>query len=121
VVPPPIPRTEATSRPVSVEIAALVLEYARAIESRDMSRIKALYPSITAAQQRGFEQFFSSVRGLRASLATASPSVDGNTAAAQVTGAYEFTDAAGKPQRQPVAFRATFRSDNGRWLIASVR
>ena len=121
VVQPATPRTEATSRPASVEIAALVLEYARAIESRDMSRIKALYPSITSAQQRGFEQFFSSVRGLRASLATSSPSVEGNTAAAQVTGAYEFTDAAGKPQRQPVAFRATFRSDNGHWLIATVR
>jgi hypothetical protein len=121
VVLPPSPRPEPPARSATVEITSLVLDYARAIESRDLARIKALYPDITAAQQRGFQQFFERVRGLRAALTLSTPAVDGNTATAQVNGAYDYTDAAGKPQRQPVTFRAVFRNNGTRWLIASVR
>jgi hypothetical protein len=98
-----------------------VAEYARAIESRDLSAIRALYPSITEEQQRGFSSFFDRVRSLRATLNAANPIVDGNSATTRVTGAYEFVGSDGKAQRQPVTFSATLRRVGTQWRIASVR
>jgi eukaryotic-like serine/threonine-protein kinase len=126
VVPAPSPsattsRGESDAASAAAEINALVASYAHAIESRDIDAIRALYPSITVAQQRGFERFFAAVKTLKASLATAKPEISGSTASALISGSYEYVDAGGQAQRQPVAFQATFRQEAGNWLIASVR
>jgi serine/threonine-protein kinase len=126
VVPPPVPaanptRSEPAAPSPNVEIAALVADYARAIQSRDLAAIRAVYPGITEAQATGFTRFFAQVRSLRASLLPEAPTVDGNAASARVTGTYEYVDAAGKAQRQPVSFSATFRKEGTRWRMVAVR
>jgi serine/threonine-protein kinase len=118
---PSLPKVEPPTVAPADEIAALVAEYARAIEARDLPAIRALYPSITDQQQRGFRSFFNVVKSLRATLAPGSTTVDGATASARITGTYDYTNAAGKAERQAVSFNATFRRDGGRWRIASVR
>ncbi len=118
---PPPARTVPEAPTVAAEIAALVAEYARAIEARDLTAIKAVYPSISAEQQNGFQRFFATVRSLRARLSVGTPTVNAASATAQVSGMYDYTDAAGKEQQQRVAFRATFRRDGDRWTIVSVR
>src|SRR6185436_18395220 len=100
--PPAKPDVESPSA-VS-ELTALITEYGKAISTRDIAAIRALYPTITAEQQRGFEAFFGAVRELRANLSLASPIVEANSASGQVTGTYEYTDASGKAVRQPVSF-----------------
>jgi ketosteroid isomerase-like protein len=119
VTPPSRPEPEPSS--AISEITSLVAQYARAIEARDLGGIKALYPLISDAQERGFRDFFENVRTLKTTLVLGALGVDGNSATAPITGAYDYTDRSGKTQHQSLAFRATFRRDGTRWRIASVR
>ena len=75
---------------------------------------------VTSEQQRGFEQFFRSVRSLRAGFAVSHLEVTGATAEARVSGAYDFVGSDGKSQHQPITFRATLRRDGGAWRLVAV-
>lgn len=117
--PPPVTKVEPEPPPLATVIAGVVAEYARAIEARDLAAIRAVYPTITEAQQRGFQQFFQSVRSITARLTASAPQGDGNTATARVTGTYDYVDSNGRAQREAVSFAATFRRDGTRWRIVS--
>ena len=113
---PPLPTVNSTA-----EIEAAVAAYARAIESRDIAEVRRAYPGITPAQATGFEQFFTSVRSLRATFSLSSVDVNGATAEGKLAGAYDYLTTAGKTERQPVSFQASFRREAGGWKLASVR
>src|SRR5262245_64796509 len=49
----------------TAEINAVISDYARAIESRDIAELKRVYPGITRQQQQAFSDFFSSIRSLQ--------------------------------------------------------
>jgi hypothetical protein len=98
-----------------------VQAYAHAIESRDVAAVRRAYPGMTPAQQRGWEQFFDYARTLRVSYAVSGVDANGATAEVRVTGAYDFTTAAGKRERQPVSFSATVRHDGSAWRLVAVR
>ena len=78
------------------------------------------YPGLTAEQQKGFEQFFQSVRSLRAAFTVSRVDVTGATAEARVSGAYDFVGSDGKTQHRPITFRATLRRDGGIWQLVAV-
>lgn len=103
------------------EIEVAVAAYARAIESRDLAAVRHAYPGITEAQATGFQQFFGSVRTLKAVFTLASLDVNGNSAEGRLAGTYDYVTSAGKTEQQTVAFQATFRRDSGSWKLASVR
>jgi hypothetical protein len=105
----------------SAEIESAVAAYARAIESRDIAEVRRAYPGITATQASGFEQFFTTVRSLRATFSVSSLDVSGATAEGKLTGGYDYLTNAGKSERQAVTFQATFRHDANGWKLASVR
>jgi serine/threonine-protein kinase len=111
---PPLPNP-------SAEIESAVAAYARAIESRDIGEVRRAYPGITGAQASGFEQFFATVRSLKASFSIASLDVSGTTAEGKLAGTYDYLTTAGKNERQAVTFLASFRRDGGGWKLASVR
>jgi serine/threonine-protein kinase len=120
------PQVAPAKLPVAVanptaEIESAVAAYARAIESRDIAEVRRAYPGITAAQANGFEQFFSSIRSLRASFSVSSLDVNGSSADGKLSGAYDYLTNAGKSERQAVTFQATFRRDVNGWKLASVR
>lgn len=108
----------ASARP---DIEAAVTAYARAIESRDVSEVRRAYPGITQAQSTGFEQFFGSVRTLKATFALSSLDVNGTAAEGKLSGSYDYVTTAGKNEHQSVAFQASFRRDATGWKLASVR
>jgi serine/threonine-protein kinase len=125
---PPAPVTSATPTPAQkpeanprADVADAIAGYARAIGTRDIAEVRRAYPGLTTDQQKGFEQFFHSVHSLRVEFAVSDMSVTDTTAQAHVSGAYEFEDGDGKPQRQPVTFLATLRRDGGAWRLLSVR
>lgn len=125
---PPV-TTQAPSKPAAiaqpadpaVEIASLVAAYARAIETRDLTAVRRLYPAITQTQQQGFQDLFSYTRSLKASFTVASLQVDGSTADAHLTGLYEYVTNAGREERRPVSFQATLRRENAGWRFVSIR
>jgi eukaryotic-like serine/threonine-protein kinase len=105
----------------AAEIESAVVAYAKAIESRDINEVRRAYPGITAAQASGFEQFFASVRSLKAAFSLSSLDVNGATADGKLTGTYDYLTGNGKSERQAVSFQASFRRDGAGWKLASVR
>jgi len=95
--------------------------YARAIEARDVSAIRRVYPGLTADQQSGFEQFFESARKLNVTFRVTSVDGTATTAEAHVTGSYQYEGSSGRVERQPVSFVATLRRDGSAWRLVSLR
>jgi serine/threonine-protein kinase len=117
--PPTAPPAPVDQRP---GIRSAVAEYAAAVELRSLDALRRVYPAMTSMQQRGWEQFFQLVRDVKADLSLGAIQVSGPNAEGQVTGSYTYLNTStGRPERQPVSFRATFRSEGGRWRMAQVR
>jgi len=114
--PPPAPASPSTAG-----ISPTVEAYARAIESRDISAIRRVYPGLTSDQQRNFEQFFQSARNINVTFRVANVEASGSSADARLVGTYEYVTSAGKTERQPVSFAATLRHDGNTWRLVSVR
>jgi hypothetical protein len=76
---------------------------------------------VTAAQASGFEQFFSAIRSLRATMTVGSLDVQSTTAEGRVTGQYDYVTTAGKTERQPLDFQATLRREGSVWRLVAVR
>jgi hypothetical protein len=119
-VPVQAPPTQPASNP-SAEIAAVVAQYARAIESRDVSELKRLYPSMSASQASSFDDFFKSVRSVRATFSVSSLQVDGSSADAKLDGGYDFVTSNGRSQHQPLTLQASLRKDGGNWRFVSIK
>ncbi|HKH94466.1 MAG TPA: protein kinase, partial [Gemmatimonadaceae bacterium] len=114
--PPAAPAT-----PTAADVAPVLEAYARAIESRDPSAIRRVYPGLTAEQQRGFEQFFESARKINVTFRIANVEGTASTAEARVSGSYAYESSSGRAERQPVSFLATLRRDGGGWRLVSLR
>jgi ketosteroid isomerase-like protein len=103
-------------------IGTLISSYGRAIEARDISAIRQLYPSITATQQRDWQQFFGAVQSIRATLAITQLDITGATADARVSGTYRYENTSTRrSEEQPVSFRASLQRDGATWRIASIK
>jgi serine/threonine-protein kinase len=112
VVPPEDPRAAVT---------AIINAYARAITTRRVDQLKRVYPAMTPAQQDAWESFFRSVRSMSAELQIDTFSAAADTAVAQISGAYMFVTRAGRSDRQPASFTASFARDGERWRLQRVR
>lgn len=119
--PPPVQAPPQPAANPSAEIAALIAQYARAIESRDVGELKRAYPAMSASQSSAFEEFFKSVRSLRATFAVSSLQVDGATADAKLNGTYDFVTSNGRSEHQPLTLQASLRKDGGNWRIVSIK
>ena len=111
----------AAARDVPGELRDLVSRYAQAISAHDLSSIRAVYPRLTSEQQRGFEHFFASTKGLQASLSLTSIDVKDAAATGRVSGVYVFTSSSGRNERQAMNFRATFERQGDKWVLSSVQ
>ena len=111
----------APAPPTAADVAPVLEAYARAIESRDVSAIRRVYPGLTADEQRRFEQFFESARKIDVTFRVASVDGTPSTADVRVTGRYEYENSAGRAERSSVAFTAAVRKDGSAWRLVAVR
>ena len=117
--PPPVTHPPADPR---VEIKALIGDYARALESRDLAEIRRVYPGLTSAEQATFAQFFESVSDLKAGLTIDRLIIAGSSADALVSGVYEYRDTkTGRGRRDTTSFRATLVQDSTGWHLTAIR
>src|SRR5438477_82881 len=117
--PPPVTHPPADPR---VEIKALIGDYARALESRDLAEIRRVYPGLTSAEQATFAQFFESVSDLKAGLTINRLIIAGSSADAFVSGVYEYRDTrTGRGRRDTTSFRATLVQDSTGWHLSAIR
>ena len=107
--------------PTAADVAPVFEAYARAIESRDVSAIRRVYPGLTQDQAHGFEQFFESARKIDVSFRVASVEGTATTADVRVTGRYEYEGSSGRAERQGVSFVAALRRDGSAWRLVSLR
>jgi hypothetical protein len=97
-------------------------DYARALESRDVSQVRHAYPGLTSAEQQSWQAFFHSVRNLKAGLTVTAVHLAGLTAEAMVTGVYDYDNATtGRAERRPVTFRAILAVDADGWRLTTIR
>jgi hypothetical protein len=102
-------------------IEQTVAAYARALESRDVSAIRQVYPGLTRRQEDAWRELFRSVRELHADLRASNITVDGTDAArAGVGGTLELVTRQGR-ERQPITFQAVFERGSAGWLIREIR
>jgi serine/threonine-protein kinase len=103
-------------------IGTAIANYGRAIEARDIAAIKQVYPSVTSAQQRDWQQFFGTVQSVKVSLSVAQVDVNGATAEARITGSYRYQNTSTRRlEEQPVSFRASLQRDGASWRITAIR
>jgi hypothetical protein len=77
---------------------------------------------MTTQQQRAWEQFFQTVRDVKAQLTVAQLDLPNGTAEARVTGTYTYLNTSTRnTERVPVSFHATLRREAGGWRISQVR
>jgi hypothetical protein len=114
------PSQQPASNP-SAEIAAAVAQYAKAIESRDVAELKRIYPGMSSAQANSFDEFFHSVRSLRAVFSLSNLQVDGASADAKLNGTYDFVTSSGQSEHQPLTLQATLRREGGSWRFMSIK
>jgi serine/threonine protein kinase len=116
VVPAPVAED---ARPA---IEAVIDDYARAIASRDVAAVRRVYPGLTGAQQRAWEQFFQSTSLIEADLTIASMEQTGASAEVSVAGSFDYvlrgTD---RREHRAVFFRSTFRREGGAWKMVTVK
>ena len=104
------------------DIQKVIDDYARALESRDVAQVRRAYPGLTSGQQQSWQDFFQSVRNLKASLSVTAVRLSGLTAEAIVSGIYEYDNArTGGAERRPVTFRALLGVDSGGWRLTTIR
>lgn len=101
-------------------MAATVEEYAQAIESRDIGAVRRAYPNLTSAQQAGLEDFFKRARGINVTFHINSLEMSGTSAEARLVGTYDYVDADGRSQKEPVSLRASFKHNGSAWRLVSV-
>jgi hypothetical protein len=117
--PDPVPPPPVDPRP---EIERVIAAYGRAIESGSVAEIRRVYPGLTAQQQRSWDEFFRSVRNLKAQIAIEQLTVRATGADAVLNAVYEFENKTnGQNARQPLHLQATLSRDPSGWRIASIR
>lgn len=120
--PPAVPTPPPAPPDPQAAIRTVVGAYGTAVESQSVDNIRRVYPGLTAAQERGWQQFFQTVRDVKAQLSVANLEESNGTAEAQVTGVYTYRNSSsGLTERQPVAFHVSLRRDPGGWRIIQVR
>jgi serine/threonine-protein kinase len=122
VQPSPPPSPPAAPAPSASGVRALVQDYARAIEQRDIAGIRSVYPGLTSSEQSNWENFFREARRVKVALQVRSVEVNGNSAQARLAGTYDYEDSSGRPQPTiRVSNSVSLRHDGTAWHIVSIR
>jgi serine/threonine-protein kinase len=118
--PPPVAPPPAAPQPppedAQTAVRDLVAAYARALESKDMVRVRALYPGMSAATERQTRDAMAEMNELVVRLAPSSITIDGTRAQARVSG--EWTWRGGRPLQVNNLYR--FERRAGGWVIVVI-
>ncbi|HEY9445017.1 MAG TPA: hypothetical protein VIQ25_17425, partial [Gemmatimonadales bacterium] len=121
--PPPVrPSAPAPPADPAPAIRAVFAQYAQAIESRSIPAIRRVYPGLSPAQSKEWEDFFGAVNEIDVDLAVSDLAVSGDSADARLSGVYVFQNPGTRhTQREPVSFQARLRRMGGEWRIEVLR
>jgi len=96
-------------------ITGLVQAYAHALETKNITQVKALYPELDGAQERRTREALNAMEELHVRIAPAAITVDGSRATARVTGAWTY-----RGGRLDINNRYTFERRASGWVIVAI-
>jgi hypothetical protein len=119
---PPAPPAVTTVSPERVAIEEEVASFGRALESRNLARVRQVYPGMSPQQAQEWGAFMMNARNLRVNLRLSALDVSGGEAQADIDGTYSYEDLqSGRAERRPVSFRATLAGEGASWRFTSLR
>jgi hypothetical protein len=118
----PTPAVAAAPRENVADLVANIIgSYARALETLDVNELRRVYPSMSGPQRSAWEDFFHSIRSLKATLGVNNLQVDGSSAEALVGGSLDYVTSTGAAEHRSMHFAATLKRDRGAWTLAAVK
>jgi TolB-like protein len=103
-------------------IMALVEDYRRALEARDVAALGTMYETFLPEQRALLERYFASVRDLKVRLLDVDVAVVGDEAVVSFTRVDDFVDVpTRRPQHLSVRVTRTLRRADGTWRFARGR
>ena len=103
-------------------IDAVIQRYARALETKQLSEVRAVYPGMRPEQETHFTQTLRTLEQLRVVLRIGSLGVVGDEATAAISGTYDFYSPENRrTEHLPVNFTATLDRGTNGWQIRSIR
>ena len=119
------PQAVAAETPVSdaerrTQITAMVQAYARAIESRDIARVRQFYPAMPAAREQQLRQALTTMEKLQVRLVVGQILADDNATSVHVTGIWSFTSH-GQRNTLPADDRYQVERRGDGWVITDIR
>ncbi|HEX6627246.1 MAG TPA: protein kinase [Gemmatimonadaceae bacterium] len=114
--PPPAPKAATMS-----DLAPIVADYARALESKDIGAVRRINPGITSSQQRDLQAFFQVARNLNVTFRIEDLDSTPTSAEATLAGKYDYVNAnTSEDKHVPVSVTASFRRDGNAWRLVGV-
>jgi hypothetical protein len=116
-----VPETAAAPRAVDPrpDVERSIETYRRAIESRDLAKLRAAYPGLTTEQERAWRSFYSSASELTAAFRIQDLQISGDHATARVAATYDFR--AGRRQTQNLDLTMTLERGPAGWRLATLK
>jgi ketosteroid isomerase-like protein len=124
---PPAPKPEAIPVPpaspakVEAAVAAVLDRYTSALEQRDMSALKAVWPSLAGVQQSAIESEFGNARSISVQFINPKIVVTGSTATITGVRRYGMQTRDGQQLRTETTTTLMLRQQGNGWHIESVR
>ncbi len=116
------PRPAAPAVEPSVAVNAAIQGYARALESRQISEVRKVYPGIQPDQESQLAQTLRALEQLKVTLRVLALDIRGNAATATISGQYEFYSRDNRRnERLPVEIVATLENGPNGWMIQQIR
>jgi hypothetical protein len=116
VTPPP---AEPPAIDPRVALADVVTQYAAALQSKDLSRVLALFPTMPAARAEELRGTLADMEGLRVELVAENIAIDQNRARARVIGRFTYR-ARNRDAHLPIDNTYNFERRDGVWTIVSI-
>ena len=115
--PPPAPATDAARN----EIASLVSDYATALESRNLAKVRAVNPHMTPREAQDLGTFLERAKDLHANLRITQVTHDASSASASIEGTLDYFDlTAGHSAHDAVSWHATLTDTGSGWRFTSI-
>jgi hypothetical protein len=106
--------------PLRTAVEEVVAAYARALESRTIERIRAVYPDMTPEREQQLQRSLPTMDGLRVEYEIASIEEQTSLATAQVNATYRFRSG-GRDFVQPTPLHFTFSRTSTSWRVTAIQ
>jgi hypothetical protein len=114
--PPPPAAPQPSAEDPQAAVTDLVAAYARALQAKDMARVRAIFPGITPGAERQTRNALEDMNDLQVRLSATGITVDGTRAQARVTGVWTYRG--GKPLDVNNLYRFEKRASG--WVIVAI-